>query len=183
VAEIKSAIELAMEKTRDLVIDPEEREAMAIREIGDKVKAVLRRFAEEMTDHEDAAKELLKIQADTSLKKSVMVDNLAGEFDVQKNNERLLLLFRTAGIDLQESIRSELETLHKTFRKELEAREAVVREMIMANLAEAGIAGGAIEPNLSAWDEWHEEAGRIGKVFQERMEELKDKVRATSRTV
>ena len=63
-AEIKSAIELAMEKTRNLVVDSKEREAMAIKDIEDKVKAVLRRYMEEMVDDEDAAKELNKINAD-----------------------------------------------------------------------------------------------------------------------
>jgi hypothetical protein len=34
-AEIKSAIELAMEKTRNLVVDSKEREAMAIKDIAE----------------------------------------------------------------------------------------------------------------------------------------------------
>ena len=53
-AEIKSAIELAMEKTKNLVIDSKEREEMAVKEIEDKVKAVIRRFMEEMIDHVDS---------------------------------------------------------------------------------------------------------------------------------
>ena len=182
-AEIKSAIELAMEKTRDLVVDSKEREAMAIKELEDKVKAVLRRYMEEMIDNEDAAKELSKINADKALKRALIVDNLVDEFDVRKNNERLLSLFHFAGIDLPQSIHSELETLNKVFLEELEAREIVIRERIRNNLAESGITGRGIEPNLAAWDEWHEEVEQAGNVFKKRMEELKDKVKATSRNI
>jgi len=180
-AEIKSAIELAMEKTKDLLTDPREREAMAIKEVEDKVKAVLRRFSEEMIGYEDAARELVKIQADEGLKRNIIVDNLVDEFDVQKNNERLLPLFHSVGIELPKPVLREIEMLNRRFREELEAREAVVRERIRNNLAEAGIRGDGIEPNLSVWREWSEEAELVGKVFTARMKELKDSIRSKNR--
>jgi hypothetical protein len=182
-AEIKSAIELAMEKTRNLVVDSKEREAMAIKDIEDKVKAVLRRYMEEMVDDEDAAKELNKINADLTLKRTLIVDAVVEEFDVRKNNEPLLALMYAAGIDLPETIRSELETLSKTFREAVEARKIAVRERISDNLAESGIAGNGIEPNLVAWDEWREEVEQAGNAFKQRMEELKDKIKATKRNL
>ncbi len=182
-AEIKSAIELAMEKTRNLVVDSKEREAMAIKDIEDKVKAVLRRYMEEMVDDEDAAKELNKVNADLTLKRTLIVDAVVEEFDVRKNNEPLLALMYAAGIDLPETIRSELETLSKTFREAVEARKIVVRERISDNLAESGIAGNGIEPNLVAWDEWREEVEQAGNAFKQRMEELKDKIKATKRNL
>jgi hypothetical protein len=182
-AEIKSAIELAMEKTRNLVVDSKEREAMAIKDIEDKVKAVLRRYMEEMVDDEDAAKELNKINADLTLKRTLIVDAVVEEFDVRKNNEPLLALMYAAGIDLPETIRRELETLSKTFREEVEARKMVVRERISDNLAESGIAGNGIEPNLVAWDEWREEIEQAGNAFKQKMEELKDTIKATNRNL
>jgi homospermidine synthase len=182
-AEIKSAIELAMEKTRDLVVDSKEREAMAIKDIEDKVKAVLRRYMEEMVDDEDAAKELNKINADLALKRTLIVDTVVEGFDVHKNNERLLALMYAAGIELPETIRSELETLNKAFREDVEARKMVIRERIRDNLAESGIAGSGIEPNLVAWDEWQEEVEKAGNAFKKRMEELKDKIKATKRNL
>jgi hypothetical protein len=182
-AEIKSAIELAMEKTRNLVVDSNEREAMAIKDIEDKVKAVLRRYMEEMVDDEDAAKELNKINADPVLKRILIVDAVVEEFDVRKNNEPLLALMYAAGIDLPETMRSELETLSKTFREEVEARKMVVRGRIRDNLAGSGIAGDGIEPNLVAWNEWHEEVEQAGNAFKQRMEELKDKIKVTKRNL
>jgi hypothetical protein len=156
---------------------------MAIKDIEDKVKAVLRRYMEEMVDDEDAAKELNKINADPLLKRILIVDAVVEEFDVRKNNEPLLALMYAAGIDLPETIRGELETLSKMFREEVEARKMVVRERIRGNLAETGIAGNGIEPNLVAWDEWREEVEKAGNAFKKRMEELKDKIKATNRNL
>jgi len=182
-AEIKSAIELAMEKTKNLVVDSEEREAMAIKEVEDKIKAVLRRYMEEMVDDEEAAKELNKINADPVLKRTLIVDAVVEEFDLRKNNERLLTLIYTAGIELPETIRSELEALNETFREEVEARKMIIQERIRDNLTQSGIGGSGIEPNLVAWDEWHEEVEKAGNAFRERMEELKDKIKATARNL
>jgi hypothetical protein len=182
-AEIKSAIELAMEKTKNLIIDPREREAMAIKEIEDKVKAVLRRFTEEMIDHEDAAKELSKIQAGRILKRTIIIDNLVDEFDVHKDNERLFALFHATEVDLPQAIRSEFEKLNKKFREEVGDREMAIRKRIMDILSGLGITGSAIEPNLDAWEEWHEEIRRTSNIFEKRIQALKDEVKATSKSI
>ena len=182
-AEIKSAIELAMEKTKNLVIDSKEREEMAVKEIEDKVKAVIRRFTEEMIDHEDAAKELNKIQADSALKRTIIINNLVDQFDVHKDNKRLFTLFHALEIDLPKTIRGEFEKLNGKFREEVGDREMAIRKRIKDVLAGLDITGSAIEPNLDAWEEWHEEIRRTSNIFEKRIEELKDKVKASSKSI
>jgi hypothetical protein len=182
-AEIKSAIELAMEKTKNLVIDSKEREEMAVKEIEDKVKAVIRRFTEEMIDHEDAAKELNKIQADSALKRTIIINNLVDQFDVHKDNERLFALFHALEIDLPQTIRGEFEKLNEKFREEVGDREVAIQKRIKDILAGLDITGSAIEPNLDAWEEWHEEIKRTSNIFEKRIEELKDKVKASSKSI
>lgn len=182
-AEIKSAIELAMEKTKNLVVDPKEREAMAIKEIEDKVKAVLRRYAEAMIDSELAVKELARIQADNVLKKTIIFDTIVDEFDVHKNNDRLFVLFDAIGVDIPHVIRDEFEMLYKRFREELEAQKAIVGRSIRDILAESKITGNALEANLDAWEEWHEQVERTSDGFKKSLEMLKDKIRATNKSV
>lgn len=182
-AEIKSAIELAMEKTKNLVVDPKEREAMAIKEIEDKVKAVLRRYAEAMIDSERAVKELERIQGDTELRKTIIFDTIVDEFDVHKNNDRLFLLFDAIGMDIPQAIHGEFEMLNKRFRKELEAQKEIVEGNIRNILAEFKITGNALEANLDAWEEWHKEVERTSDGFQKSLETLKDKIRAAHKSV
>lgn len=182
-AEIKSAIELAMEKTKNLVIDPKEREEMAVKELEAKIRAVIRRFAEEMIDHEIAAKELSKIQADSALKRAIIVHNLVDQFDVHKDNERLFALFRALEMDLPQTIRSEFEKLNVKFREEVGEREMAIRKRIKDILTGLNITGSAIEPNLDAWEEWHEEIRRTSNIFEKKIEELKDKVKSSSKNI
>lgn len=181
-AEIKSAIELAMEKTKNLVIDPREREAMAMKEIEDRVKAVLRRHTEGMIDHDDAAKELGTIPAENTLKRAIIVDNLVEEFDVHKDNDRLFAFFHAIGIDLPRSIRDEFEVLNRNFREEVSSRKNIILKEIMDVLSGLHITGSAIEPNLDAWDEWQEEIRRTSNIFEKRIDAIKDKVKATSKS-
>jgi hypothetical protein len=180
-AEIKSAIELAMEKTRDLVVSSKEREEMALKDVGDKVKAVLRRYMEEMIGPDDASKELNRINGDERIKKTVITDTLVEEFELHKNNERLLALFSVAGIELSQPLKNELEKIYQAFQEEVDARKASSRKRIMDKLIDLGISGNAIELNLDAWGEWHEDLERASDVFHQNMKSLKEKVKASNR--
>jgi len=181
-AEIKSAIELAMERTRGLVVSSKEREAMAAKELEDRVKAVLRRYIEEMVDADNASKELGRINADEKLKRSVITNALVEEFELHKNNERLFALFNAAGIEMPQSLREELEKLYKAFQEEVKTREVASRKRIGERLDGIGISGSAVEINLDAWEEWREEVEKAGDVFKKNMESLKEQVKASNRS-
>lgn len=178
-AEIKSAIELAMEKTKDLVIGKEERDAMVAKEIETRVGGVVRRYMEEMISRDDVKREMDGIKADKRLKYSSLLDALIEEFDVRESNDRLFSLFDFAGLGIQEVLRDEFETLRKDFQAEMEKKETIIRERIEGNLTALGIAGDGIEPNLTAWDEWQEATAEAGNAFKSRMEVWKEKVKAS----
>lgn len=179
-AEIKSAIELAMEKTKDLVVGGEERKTIAIKEIENRVRAVVRRYLGDMTSQEDAAREFDEIDADRKLKESVLIETLAEEFDVKKNPERLFVLFGLTGIDLEGTLKKEFATLQGQFQDEMARKEKTIREKISDSLAALGITGKGIEPNLAAWDEWMQGSEEAGHTFKQRVQEWKEKVRASS---
>lgn len=179
-AEIKSAIELAMEKTKDLVVSDKEREAMAVKELEDRVKVVLRRYVEEMIDAENASKELNRIDGDEKIKKTVITETLVEEFELHKNNERLFALFNAAGIELSQSLQNELKKLYEAFQNEVNNREVASRKRIGEMLSGIGISGDAVELNLEAWEEWHEEVAKAGDVFKKNMELLKEKVKVSN---
>ncbi|OPY83364.1 MAG: hypothetical protein A4E65_00590 [Syntrophorhabdus sp. PtaU1.Bin153] len=179
-AEIKSAIELAMEKTKNLVVDGEERKTMAIKEIENKVKAVVRRYLGDMTSQEDAAREFDDIDADKKLKGSVLAETLVEEFDVKKSPEQLFALFNLTGVEFSGALQNEFATLQGQFQDEMTRREKAIREKISDSLAALGITGKGIEPNLAAWDEWTEGSEEAGNIFEQRVQEWKEKVRAYS---
>lgn len=178
-AEIKSAIELAMEKTKNLIMDEEERRLSALRDTENKIRATLRRYLEGMTEKDDVKKEMEEIKGDEGLKRSLLMDLLIEEFDIGSDNTRLLELFYIINGGLKESLKKELATLQNKFKEEMEKRGMIIRERIAGRLREMGITGDGVEPNIEEWDEWKEGLEESGAVFKKRIVEWKDKLTQT----
>jgi len=179
VAEIKSSIELAMEKTKNLVMDEEERKLSALRDTENKIRATLRRYLEGMIERDDVEKEMEEIKGDEGLKRSLLLDLLIEEFDIGSDNTRLLELFYIVNGGLQESLKKELATLKNKFKEEMEKRGMIIRERIAGRLREMGITGDGVEPNIEEWDEWKEGQEEAGAVFKKRIAEWKNKLTKT----
>ena len=178
-AEIKSSIELAMEKTKNLVMDEEERKLSALRDTENKIRATLRRYLEGMIERDDVEKEMEEIKGDEGLKRSLLLDLLIEEFDIGSDNTRLLELFYIVNGGLQESLKKELATLKNKFKEEMEKRGMIIRERIAGRLREMGITGDGVEPNIEEWDEWKEGQEEAGAVFKKRIAEWKNKLTKT----
>ena len=175
-AVIKSAIELAMERTRNLVLGEEEKRALADKEIEGKVRAVVRRYLEGMTEIGGVTKELDGINADKNLKRSVFIDIFIDEFDIKEKNGQLLELFSITCSDLGESLKNEFEMLRKRFAEQVERKEILIRKEIMERLNENGISGDGLEPNIEVWDEWKKGMEEVRDIFKGRFAEWKEKL-------
>jgi hypothetical protein len=172
-AEIKSAIELAMERTRNLVMSREEREASARQELEGRLKALLRRYLEGMSSLDAFHGEIAKIEADEISKKSLLFDLIIDEYDFGSNDERVLPLLEMLDAGPQKPLTSQLGTLRRGFREEMKKREIIVREDVRNSLREMGITGDGAEPNLEAWNEWRQAREEVVKLFRQRLRDLK----------
>jgi hypothetical protein len=108
---IKSAIELAMERTKNLVMSEEEKKSFAAKELENKIRAVVRRYLEGIIEEDGVNKEIGAIEGDEKSMKSLLVDLLVEEFDVKGRNERLLELLGNIAARAKESLKYELEAM------------------------------------------------------------------------
>jgi hypothetical protein len=177
---IKSAIELAMERTKGLVMDEEEKKSLALKETENKVKAVVKRYLEGIIESNGVDKEMAKIEADEVLKKSILIDRLIDEIDMKSNNERLLEFINVICEGLREPFKHEMEMMQKDFLEGTAKSESTVREKIINHLREMGVSGSGVEPNIRAWNEWNESAEEAGRAFKDRMIEWKDRLKAAN---
>ena len=179
--EIKSAIELAMERTKDIVIDAKERQALQTKDIENKMRIALRRYLENLTNSQGTVRELNNIQGDEKTKKSILIDLFLEEFDLNKeNNKRLFAIFHLVDSTSQHGhLKEEMEVLEKDFADEVKKREGIVRRHINNRLKEMGITGSAVEPNIEAWGEWQEALDEVQHSFIERVSAWKEKVTQT----
>jgi len=175
-AEIKSAIELAMEKTKDLGMDKEERKLFARKDIENKVRVILKRYQEDMIDDHGVKKEMNNIDGDENLKSRVLGDALIEGFDVTGDNKKIFALFHLTGCGLDEHLGVELEALQKSFTREMEKRRMIITARIGDKLKAMGITGSGIEPNIEEWDEWKEALNEVAHAFSERVDEWKKRL-------
>jgi len=175
-AEIKSAIELAMERTKNLVMDDEEKRESQKREVENRVRAILRRYLEGMTEADRALAELDEIKADYGLKKKLLIGLLFEDFDITKENSRMLDLFHQVGGGAAGPFVAELDEIRNEFSFETAKREGVVRRRIESRLEEMGITGDGLDPNVEAWEEWRDALAETGANFGKRIGEWKERL-------
>jgi hypothetical protein len=154
VAEIKSAIELAMERTKGLVMGEEEKKAAAEKELDGQVRAIARRYLEGIIETDDVTAEMSRLAGDKDRKRRLLIDAAAEEFDGVDENGRSFQLLQFAGHDLDEYPGREFEKVYRATVDDLHAMKRSVREEIVVSLESTGISGGAVEPNVPAWNEW-----------------------------
>ncbi len=174
-AEIKSAIELAMERTKNLVMDEEERRALARKELDSRVRGVVRRYLEGLTDVPAFIGEFENLKGDDEEKKTVLLAILFEELDLRRENGAVLDLLDVVNGRLDRTLREELHAIRRQFLEDLTRRAAGAREGILERLRVGGISGEAIELNLEAWPEWQDSMEEATLALQGRVDSWKER--------
>lgn len=174
-AEIKSSIELAMEKTRHLVLDEEGRKALAEKDLRDRISATIRRFMVELIDGEGFLREFEAIRGEKDEKESVLLDIVIEESDLSSKNERLLSIFDLLGSERSQRFKERLQAFQRRGDEEMEKRKMIVKARIEERLKQEGISGESIEPNLEAFEEWKAEEVEVLSLLRKWLkEQVKD---------
>jgi hypothetical protein len=176
--EIKSAIELAMERTKNLVMDDDEKREFARKNLEDKLRAAARRFLEGMITGEDFLQEYKDLPGDRIVKLDFLVSMIGDEFQTSTDSERLFSLLETIGNETGHGAMEEAQGLRAWFATELGTRGKEIRKRVMARLEEIGISGDAVEPNIPEWEESQDIAREIGGLMRSRLQKWKERLEA-----
>ncbi len=151
-AEIKSTIDLIMERTKSLSASPQERESYLRQEREKRLRGIVQRLLDDNLTLDGARNELAKEKKNGSAAEAagVLKNALAGHVDPEADNERL---FRLAN----ELVGTSPDRLRETLtvcREETASRKAALAERQKKNLESKGITGPAVLPNAEADPEW-----------------------------
>ncbi len=174
-AEIKSAIELAMERTKNLVMDEKEKKEFAQRDLEERLRAAMRRFLEGMIGRDEFQAEYRAIKADRMEKNMLLVDMVIAEFGLEGDKEGPFELLRILGEETGGGLAGEAAALRDQFREEMKGDVSHVREAVMKAPRTDGHYWRSVEPNIEEWDEWKDAARKRGGLFKKRLYEWKDK--------
>lgn len=161
--EIKSTLDLVMERTRHLTLTEAEKREQALSEFKKNLSGLLMKFQDGLLSLDQVHEELKTLQQKAGFTDAkIVVAEVLKRLDLDQDNERLLTLVEklydldTAAIALI------LQSYHDTLATSAGNRAQVIK----ANLTRlSGIAGSAVLPNLEADSDWAVERASIRTQF------------------
>jgi hypothetical protein len=164
--EIKSTLDIIMEKARGLNISDEEKKAFKEGEMAGKVKGLIQKFLDGILDMHQLKRELAGLaEKGVEVVKRLIREESVSRIEPEGDNEPLLrVLEEVTGSDT-DSLREFLKDFEQRLEQEKGSREKALKE----TLEKQGISGSAVIPNIHADSEWSRYASEIEKEFQERL--------------
>lgn len=169
--EIKSTLDLVLEKTRDLTLSKEEKLDLAREELDRKTQGLVNRYLDNILPLSRLKEEIQSIDSkENGLVLKLLKKHLLAHFDPDSDNSFLLSpLSEIAGFDV-----SLLTVLRKEYQAEREETERTFKERAVLALEERSVSGSAVVPNLSQDPDWSQSLRSLRKRYQERLTIIKD---------
>jgi hypothetical protein len=172
--EIKSTLDLVMEKTKNLSLSDEERQGQKNKEIESRIRGLLQKFNDQALNAANLKSEYQKLKKDYDLSANVpLIKEICRQIELGEDNHawfELLACFKVADIEGVSSVLNEFDEVIDAAARE---RSKILKD----KLAEKHfISGPAVVPNLEADKAWREQAGEIRAKFEPLLNQAKTKL-------
>lgn len=170
--EIRSTLDIIMEKTKGLTMSEEEKRAFKEEEMAGKIKGLIQKFLDKLLDMGQLKREVSGLgDKRGGLVKRLIREESVSRIEPEGDNEPLLrVLDEFTGSDTY-ALREFLRDFEQRLAQEKAGREKELKK----TLEKQGISGSAVLPNLHADSEWSRYASEIKKEFQERLLSFRQK--------
>ena len=176
--EIKSTLELAMERTKKFTISEKEKEGIKQKEIMQKATRLFHRYREAQLSLNNILKEIDKMERKTAITvKELLLSQWIDALSLDDDDERIF-----KGIESLKgrSIDEVKQKFHSFLSKYLSEKEKV-KEKVKVQSTEAlkkdGIYGSAVEPKLEGAELWKKEIGKLDHSYGMKLEQIKEQLR------
>ena len=176
--EIKSTLELAMERTRKFVISDKEKEEIKQREILQKATTLFHRYREGHLSLNELLKEIEKMDTrTTTMVKESLLSQWIDAFSLEEDAERILKGIESLKRRSIDEGKQKIHRLISQYQKEKEKIKEEVKAEFIRALKEKGVHGSAVEPNLEGNERWKIEKEKLDNSYKTKLEELKKQLR------
>lgn len=174
-AEIKSALELAMEKSKKYVISDEEREAIREKEILQKAMGLFYRYKEGHLSQNEMMREIEKMDEKVRERvKEVLLLQSVDTLSLEEDAERLFSVFESIKGRSLNDVKEKFQNLRSIFQNEIEETRQKLSLQLVEALKDEGIDGDAVEPNVEGSEEWKGRVEEVNRSHRENLNEIKD---------
>lgn len=172
--EIKSTLELAMERTRKLAISEEERREIKRQELLKKTTGLCHRYMEGGIPLQEVLKEIERM-ADEERRQveEVLLAQWIEALSLKSDHERLLEAIESLKGKKASGVREAFRLLVSEYEGERRKAQEDMAEQIMEELRACGISGTAVIPRVEGHPGWEERCQRLEALFQKRLGEIK----------
>jgi len=169
VAEIKSTIDLVLEKTRDFTLSREEKQKLAQKELEKKLQGLISRYLDQVIPLSRLYEEVGKTaHTEKELAYTLLKTYLLAHLNLDRDNSLILsALKEIRGFDT-----AFLSNLQEEYQSEREKTERAFHEKSLVTLQEKGVSGSAVVPNLEKNPEWNQFIDTLRSRYLERIETL-----------
>lgn len=167
--EIKSTLELIMEKTRHMTLTEEEKQEHAKAELLVTLKALIQKFENGVLDLREFGSEYNRALKTSGVNEpGLLREELLRRLDLRKDNTRILTLLREVCSVSTSNLLALLEEYEKAV---LTASEGRSRHKIEELCADRGVSGSALVPNLEADSAWRQDRERLTEQYRRKLAE------------
>jgi len=150
-AEIKSTMDIIMEKAKKYSVTEEEKKAFKRREVEAKIRGLIQKYVDGIVDSQRLEEEIaeLRQEGQEEPERLVRKETLDLVQPGESNAPLLEILSSVAGMDI-----GPIKKLLNDFDSRMGDERAKHEKALRADLQKKGISGSAVIPNLDADEEW-----------------------------
>jgi hypothetical protein len=176
--EIKSTLELAMERTKKFAISEKEKEEIKQKEVLQKATSLFHRYREGHLPLNNILKEIEKMEKKIAITvKKLLLSQWIDALSLDDGNERILKGIESLkGQNINEG-KQNFHHLLSQYQKEKEKIKEEVKAQFITALKEKRIYGSAVEPKIEGSELWKKEIEKLDHSYKIKLEEIKEQLR------
>jgi len=177
-AEIKSTLELALERTKKMAISEKEKEEIRQKKLLEKAKGLFHRYREGHAPLSELQKEIERMDEKTSAAvKKFLFSQWIDALSLKHEDERLIKGIEWLKNGRIEEVPERFRHLFSQYQEEMENARHEARTRLEEALKREGIAGSAVEPNVEGDLLWKEAIEKLDYLYGGKLEEIRKQLR------
>ena len=177
-AEIKSTLELALERTKRFAVSEKEKDAIKQKEISNKAAGLFHRYREGHLSLNSLVKEIEGTEKRAAMTvKEYLLSHWIDALSLDDENERTLKGVESLKGRSIAEVKQRFRDLFFQYQSEKEKAKERVRVQLKEAWKEAGIWGSAVEPNLEGSELWKKENEGLDQPYRTKLGEIKEQLR------
>lgn len=149
--EIKSTLDIIMDKLKSLEVTEKDRERLRLEELEGKIKALFNKYKNGLMDESELTRELNTLKPETCGEaKRLILENITSIVEIEGRSINCLALLTK----LYPKKEASFHKLDAQLKNNIRKKEKELAEKMKKRLASMGIKGDAVIPNIYSTEEW-----------------------------